>query len=122
MSLDNAVQSYKNAENIYAKGIETPHGRIQIVFDVIQKNLDKLNQSHPKTDFMAYGKVLQGIVILSGSLDMEKGGQMADELNEIYAYCDRILREYLESKNSKTLEEVQSIISGIADSWAQIEA
>lgn len=121
MSLDNAVQSYKNAENIYAKGIETPHGRIQIVFDVIQKNLDKLNQSHPKTDFMAYGKVLQGIVILSGSLDMEKGGQMADELNEIYAYCDRILREYLESKNSKTLEEVQSIISGIADSWAQIE-
>lgn len=121
MSLDNAVQSYKNAENIYAKGIETPHGRIQIVFDVIQKNLDKLTQSHPKTDFMAYGKVLQGIVILSGSLDMEKGGQMADELNEIYAYCDRILREYLESKNSKTLEEVQSIISGIADSWAQIE-
>ena len=121
MSLDNAVQSYKNAENIYAKGIETPHGRIQIVFDVIQKNLDKLTQSHPKTDFMAYGKVLQGIVILSGSLDMEKGGQMADELNEIYAYCDKILREYLESKNSKTLEEVQSIISGIADSWAQIE-
>ena len=122
MSLDNAVQSYKNAENIYAKGIETPHGRIQIVFDVIQKNLDKLTQSHPKTDFMAYGKVLQGIVILSGSLDMEKGGQMADDLNEIYAYCDRILREYLESKNSKTLEEVQSIINGIADSWAQIEA
>ena len=122
MSLDNAVQSYKNAENIYAKGIETPHGRIQIVFDVIQKNLDKLTQSHPKTDFMAYGKVLQGIVILSGSLDMEKGGQMADDLNEIYAYCDRILREYLESKNSKTLEEVQSIISGIADSWAQIES
>tara|TARA_A100001011_G_scaffold336706_1_gene366419 strand:+ start:346 stop:714 length:369 start_codon:yes stop_codon:yes gene_type:complete len=122
MSLDNAVQSYKNAENIYAKGIETPHGRIQIVFDVIQKNLDKLTQSHPKTDFMAYGKVLQGIVILSGSLDMEKGGKMADELNELYAYCDRILREYLESKNLKTLEEVQSIISGIADSWAQIEA
>ena len=122
MSLDNAVQTYKNAENIYAKGIETPHGRIQIVFDVIQKNLDKLTQSYPKTDFIAYGKALQGIVILSGSLDMEKGGQMADELNELYAYCAKTLREYLESKNLKKLEEVQSIISGIADSWAQIEA
>tara|TARA_A200000113_G_scaffold225896_1_gene248595 strand:+ start:3839 stop:4207 length:369 start_codon:yes stop_codon:yes gene_type:complete len=122
MSLDNAVQTYKNAENIYAKGIETPHGRIQIVFDVIQKNLDKLTQCHPKTDFIAYGKALQGIVILSGSLDMEKGGQIADELNELYAYCDKTLREYLESKNSKKLEEVLSIISGIADSWAQIEA
>ncbi len=122
MSLDNAVQTYKNAENIYAKGIETPHGRIQIVFDVIQKNLDKLTQCHPKTDFIAYGKALQGIVILSGSLDMEKGGQIADELNELYAYCNKTLREYLESKNSKKLEEVLSIISGIADSWAQIEA
>ena len=122
MSLDNAVQTYKNAENIYAKGIETPHGRIQIVFDVIEKNLEKLSSAHPKTDFIAYGKVLQGIVILSGSLDMDKGGQMADELNEIYAYCEKTLKEYLESKNSEKLREVGSIIGGIADSWSKIGA
>ena len=120
MSLDNAVQTYKNAENIYAKGIETPHGRIKIVFDVIEKNLDKLSSVHPKTDFVAYGKVLQGIVILSGSLDMDKGGQMADELNELYAYCEKTMKEYLESKNSEKLKEIESIIGGIADSWSKI--
>ena len=75
MSLDNAAQTYKNTENIYAKGIETPHGRIKIVFDVIEKNLEKVSSVHPKTDFVAYGKVLQGIVILSSSLDMDKGGK-----------------------------------------------
>ena len=32
MSLDNAAQTYKNTENIYAKGIETPHGRIKNSF------------------------------------------------------------------------------------------
>ena len=122
MSLDNAVQSYKNAENIYAKGIETPHGRIKIVFDVIEKNLEKLSSVHPKTDFVAYGKVLQGLVILSGSLDMDKGGQMADELNELYAYCEKTMKEYLESKNSEKLREIESIIGGIADSWSKIEA
>ena len=120
MSLDNAVQSYKNAENIYAKGIETPHGRIKIVFDVIEKNLDKLSSVHPKTDFVAYGKVLQGLVILSGSLDMDKGGQMADELNELYAYCEKTMKEYLESKNLEKLKEIESIIGGIADSWSKI--
>ena len=120
MSLDSVVQTYKNAENIYAKGIETPHGRIQIVFDVIQKNIDKLITNHPKTDFVAYGKVLQGIVILSGSLDMEKGGQMADELNELYAYCEKTVKEYLETKNLNKLKEVDAITSGIADSWAKI--
>ena len=122
MSLDNAVQTYKNAENIYAKGIETPHGRIQIVFDVIEKNLEKLSSAHPQTDFIAYGKVLQGIIILSSSLDMDKGGQMADELNEIYAYCEKTLKEYLESKNSEKLREIESIIGGIAESWSKIGA
>ena len=101
MSLDNAAQTYKNTENIYAKGIETPHGRIKIVFDVIEKNLEKVSSVHPKTDFVAYGKVLQGIVILSSSLDMDKGGQMADDLNELYAYCEKTMKEYLESKNSE---------------------
>ena len=42
MSLDTAVLTYKNTENIYAKGIETPHGRIKIVFDVIETNIDKM--------------------------------------------------------------------------------
>ena len=58
MSLDTAVLTYKNTENIYAKGIETPHGRIRIVFDVIETNIDKMLKKHPKTDFVAYGKVL----------------------------------------------------------------
>ena len=122
MSLDNAAQTYKNTENIYAKGIETPHGRIKIVFDVIEKNLEKVSSVHPKTDFVAYGKVLQGIVILSSSLDMDKGGQMADDLNELYAYCEKAMKEYLESKNSEKLREVESIIGGIADSWSKIDA
>ena len=59
-----SVQTYKNAENIYAKGIETPHGRIQIVFDVIQKNLDKLTQCHPKTDFIAFNSVISPAGVL----------------------------------------------------------
>ena len=120
MSLDAAVQTYKNTDNIYAKGIETPHGRIKIVFDVIDENIDKMLKKHPKTDFIAYGKVLQGLMILSGSLDLEKGGQLADELNELYAYCEKSVKQYLEIKETTKLEEVKSIISGIADSWAKI--
>ena len=120
MSLDAAVLTYKNTDNIYAKGIETPHGRIKIVFDVIDTNLEKISKKHPKTDFIAFGKVLQGLMILSDSLDLEKGGQLADELNELYAYCEKSVKQYLEIKDATKLEEVRSIISGIADSWAKI--
>ena len=120
MSLDTAAQAYKNTDSIYAKGIDTPHGRIKVVFDVIDINLEKILKKHPKTDFIAYGKVIQGLVILSGSLDLEKGGQLANELNELYAYCEKSLKQYLEIKDTTKLEEVRSIISGIADSWAKI--
>ena len=87
---------------------------------MIDKNLDKIFIKHPKTDFDAYGKVLQGLMILSGSLDLEKCGQLADELNELYAYCEKSIKQYLEIKDVTKLEEVKSIISGIADSWAKI--
>ena len=45
---------------------------------------------------------------------------MADELNEIYAYCEKTLKEYLESKNPEKLREIETIIGGIADSWSKI--
>ena len=51
---------------------------------------------------------------------MEKGGQMADELNELYAYCEKTVKEYLETKSLNKLKEIDAIISGIADSWAKI--
>ena len=120
MSLDTAAQAYKNTDSIYAKGIDTPHGRIKVVFDVIDENLEKISKKHPKTDFIACGKVLQGLMILSGSLDLDKGGQLANELNELYAYCEKSVKQYLEVKDATKLEEVRSIISGIADSWAKI--
>ena len=37
---------------------------------------------------------------------MEKGGQMADELNELYAYCEKTVKEYLETKNLNKLKEI----------------
>ena len=61
MSLDAAVQTYKNTDNIYAKGIETPHGRIKIVFDVIDENIDKMLKKHPKTTLSRMGKFYRAL-------------------------------------------------------------
>ena len=49
-----------------------------------------------------------------------KRRSLADELNELYAYCEKSVKQYLEIKETTKLEEVKSIISGIADSWAKI--
>ena len=120
MSLDQAANLYKQTENIYVKGIDTPHGRVQIVFDQFEINLEKLIVKHPKTDFVSYGKVLQCLTILAESLDHQKGGDLAEQLVELYDYCARTIRQYLVEKDVKKLEEVLSLVGEIADGWKSI--
>ena len=79
-----SLESYKQNENDYVKGINSPHGRITILFDTIISNLEKLIDNHPKTDFISLGKCLNGITILASSLNIKEGGEVAQNLVELY--------------------------------------
>ena len=121
MSLDQVANSYKQSENLYVKGIETPHGRVRLIFEQLEINLEKIIVKHPQTDFVAYGKVVQCFMILSDSLDFQKGESLAEQLNELYDYCVRTVKGYLTEKNVTKLEEVLSIVNQLSESWNSIE-
>ena len=121
MSLDQVANSYKQSENMYVKGIETPHGRVRLIFEQLEINLEKIIVKHPQTDFVAYGKVVQCFMILSDSLDFQKGESLAEQLNELYDYCVRTVKGYLTEKDITKLEEVLSIVNQLSESWNSIE-
>ena len=121
MSLDQVANSYKQSENMYVKGIETPHGRVRLIFEQLEINLEKIIVKHPQTDFVAYGKVVQCFMILSDSLDFQKGESLAEQLNELYDYCVRTVKGYLTEKDVTKLEEVLSIVNQLSESWNTIE-
>ena len=121
MSLDQVANSYKQSENLYVKGIETPHGRVKLIFEQLEINLEKIIVKHPQTDFVAYGKVVQCFMILSDSLDFQKGESLAEQLNELYDYCVRTVKGYLTEKDVTKLEEVLSIVNQLSESWNSIE-
>ena len=121
MSLDQVANSYKQSENMYVKGIETPHGRVRLIFEQLETNLEKIIVKHPQTDFVAYGKVVQCFMILSDSLDFQKGESLAEQLNELYDYCVRTVKGYLTEKDVTKLEEVLSIVNQLSESWNSIE-
>ena len=121
MSLDQVANSYKQSENLYVKGIETPHGRVRLIFEQLEINLEKIIVKHPQTDFVAYGKVVQCFMILSDSLDFQKGESLAEQLNELYDYCVRTIKGYLTEKDVTKLEEVLSIVNQLSESWNSIE-
>ena len=122
MSKSTVLNAYKQTEQNYVNGIETPHGRIKILFETIIDNLDKLLKSHPKTDFVSYGKCLNALNILSSSLDMKAGKDLAENLSELYTYCSNQIKEYLEVKSDKKLIEVKDIILGLSQAWDQIDS
>ena len=115
------IEEYKKTENEYVKGIETSHGRIALVFDVILENIEKLKNTHPKTDFISFGKTLNGITILANSLDMEKGGELSEQLLELYDYSSRQMKAYLEDKKIERIVEVKNIMSTLNDGWTSID-
>ena len=121
MSVKNIATKYKQTDKEYVKGIETAHGRIALLFETLLVNLERLGDKHPKTDFLSFGKCQNALKILSSSLNMEQGGDLAKNLDDLYVYCAEKLREYLEDKNEQKIVEVKGIISGLSESWNSIE-
>ena len=120
MAVNHALESYKQNENDYVKGINSPHGRISILFDTIISNLENLIDNHPKTDFISLGKCLNGITILASSLNMKEGGEVAQNLVELYEYCRKTINNYIQDKKIEKLEEVHSIFSKLSEGWQGI--
>ena len=115
------ANTYKQTDREYIEGIETPHGRIKILYQTIISNIDKLNRQHPKTDFLSFGKCVNALKILSAALDKEAGKDLAENLENLYVYCSNRLREYLEDKNEQKIIEVREIISGLLEAWEGAE-
>ena len=121
MAINQAFDAYKQQENNYVKGINSPHGRVTLLFDTLLNAIDKLIEKHPKTEFISFGKGINSINILMDSLDMEAGGELAENLLGLYDYCNRELKRYLEVKDVEKLKEIQDIIFTLAESWNSIE-
>ena len=50
MSLNHGLEAYKQTESNYVKGIDSAHGRIKLVFDIIINN-------YPEASFIAECKI-----------------------------------------------------------------
>ena len=121
MSAIKAFDAYKKSNNEYVEGIETPHGRVKILFDTVVDNIDNMIEVHPKTDFVSLGKSINAITVLAGSLNTNDGGDLANNLLELYDYSKRKINEYLEDKNIKKLDEVKSIFEKLLEGWTEID-
>jgi flagellar protein FliS len=94
---------------------------IQMLFDGLTESLSSAKGHIQNNAIEEKSKALTRagriVVGLQGALDFERGGELAQNLNELYSYVTRRLFHVNAYNDLVVLEEVQSLIQDIAQAW-----
>ncbi|MCW8854566.1 MAG: flagellar export chaperone FliS [Gammaproteobacteria bacterium] len=119
-----AVNQYKKMGTNVAAETADPHQLIQMLLNGAVERINAAKYHIQNNDVAQKGEqISKSISILDGlkvSLDMEKGGEIAANLEALYDYMQRqLLMANLENK-TENLDEVLSLLNEIRAGWAQI--
>ncbi|MDL2210631.1 flagellar export chaperone FliS, partial [Desulfovibrio sp. OttesenSCG-928-O18] len=103
----------------------TSQGQILIMlYDGAIKFLNQAKERMEAKDYAGKGKLISNAIDvineLASSLNAEKGGDLATNLNELYFYCNKRLFMANSRMDSAGIDEVIKILSGIRSAYAQI--
>jgi flagellar protein FliS len=126
------VMYRKNVSQAYAQvGVESavmsasPHQLIVMLFEGTKSALVRARILIEQNDIVGKGNALsKAIDIISNGLklglDMEKGGELAENLSDLYDYMVRRLLHANINNDLQAIIEVEALLGNIADAWKQI--
>ncbi|MFA3760681.1 flagellar export chaperone FliS [Yersinia sp. 2544 StPb PI] len=122
----------RSGSQAYAKvGLESgvmsasPHQLIVMLFDGAQSALVRARILMNQGDIPGKGNALSKAIDiinngLNAGLDLEKGGEMAENLSALYDYMSRRLLHANLHNDEQAINEVAALLENIADAWRQI--
>lgn len=116
-----AAQSYGSVKVVTGVATADNVQLIQMLFDGLTESLATAkghiqnNAIEEKSKSLSRaGRIVVG---LQGALDFERGGELAMNLNELYAYVTRRLFHVNAYNDLVVLDEVQGLIKDIGEAW-----
>ncbi len=94
---------------------------IQMLFDGMMESLSAARShivnrnSNAKSEAIARANRI--VIGLQGALDFEKGGDLANNLNEVYSYVTRRLFHVNAHNDVAVLDEIHGLMREIRDAW-----
>lgn len=122
----------RSGSQAYAKvGLESgvmsasPHQLIVMLFDGAQSALVRARILMSQGDIPGKGTALSKAIDiinngLNAGLDLENGGEMAENLSDLYNYMSRRLLHANLHNDEQAINEVAALLENIADAWRQI--
>lgn len=97
---------------------------IQMLFDGLIDSLSAAEGQIERKEIQAKGESLSRatriVLGLQGSLDLEKGGEIAANLADLYDYCTRRLMHANLKNDVDAVQEVKKLMGEIREAWAQV--
>lgn len=97
---------------LYDEAIRQIDAAVKLLEDN-SKQLDKVNN--------AVLKAQDVVTELMVSLDMEQGGDIAQNLFRLYLYFNDTLRDANFKKDSEAMRKIRGLMANLRDAWKQIE-
>ena len=112
-------------------GLETsvdkgdPHELVHMLFEGLIQSIGMARLAMARGDVAAKGQqIIKAVRILDEglkpALNLEKGGEIAANLHDLYAYCVIRLTQANLKNDDAALGDVLRVISPLADGWKQI--
>lgn len=120
----NALDQY--SRNAVQTGVESasPHRLTQMLMEGALDKIAAAKGNMERDNIQAKGdQISSAIAILDGlrsSLDMEEGGEIAQNLSDLYEYMERRLLDAHRNNDLAILDEVSDLLRQIKEAWDAI--
>ncbi len=124
MTRNGGAAAYRSVDLESAVASASAHELISLLFKELNKSLlaaeyqfEQGNMQEMRNHITKASRVLAG---LQGSLDFEKGGEIASNLASLYGFAIRQLFRSTASSDVEIVVSVKGLISPIAEAWETI--
>ena len=101
----------------------SPLELVVMLYDGALRFVNDAREAHARKDLRARGRAIsRALAIVSelqNTLDMEKGGEVADRLDDLYTYINSRLLDVTIKQDIAACDEVHKLLSTLREGWAQ---
>jgi flagellar protein FliS len=117
----NGLQAYQRVNAQTSITDADPHKLIQLLYSGALERINMAKARMQANDIEGKGRLISKAIEIIGGLrsflDFEKGGDLAERLEELYDYMERTLFEANVKNDPAKLDEVAELLRSIKEGW-----
>ena len=120
MNAARAAQAYRRVESESRSPLEL----VVMLYDGALRFLDDAADAAARGDLRTRARAMSRVLAIVGemqnTLDIEKGGAIADQLDDLYTYITSRLLDVTLKQDLTAIDEARKLLTPIRDAWSQI--